>query len=212
MELSFDKLLIPIASSLVGLIPVLINLSVNWMEKKSQTARLNSILQQSNQRVAFLTTWFGLQKEVTKTDDLPGIKNLVADELKEVYEIFMDAVLDPDKETKRRKEMLTQYRKTNPFRRFFLLYSPYNPSGWFYHTLYYMCVLPLLVAIGYIVYHYVQTKIWLIDVPQEYLFVALGAVIFAVIFRWMGRGAAKDLEERAKKFDQKTLPLRTSNA
>jgi hypothetical protein len=65
MDFSIDKLILPLASSMVGLIPVLINLTVNRADRKSKTARLNNFLQQTNQRVGFLNTWFNLQKEVS---------------------------------------------------------------------------------------------------------------------------------------------------
>ena len=45
MDFNFDKLLLPLASSMVGLIPVLINLTVNRADRKSKNARLNNFLQ-----------------------------------------------------------------------------------------------------------------------------------------------------------------------
>ena len=44
MEFDFEKLLLPLAGSMVGLIPVLINLTANWADRKSKTARLNTFL------------------------------------------------------------------------------------------------------------------------------------------------------------------------
>jgi hypothetical protein len=35
MEINFDKLLLPLATSMVGLIPVLINLAAGWADRKS---------------------------------------------------------------------------------------------------------------------------------------------------------------------------------
>jgi len=34
MEFDFEKLLLPLAGSMVGLIPVLINLTANWADRK----------------------------------------------------------------------------------------------------------------------------------------------------------------------------------
>ena len=41
MQFDFDKLLLQFATSMVGLIPVLINLTVNWAERKSKIARIS---------------------------------------------------------------------------------------------------------------------------------------------------------------------------
>lgn len=212
MHLDLGNLLIPIASSLVGLIPVLITLLVGWFENRSQTARVNRILQQTNQQVSFLTTWFNLQKDVCIPAQLPSIKLTLSDELNDVYELFMDAMLDADKESKQRREVINQYRKTSPFRRALLIYRPYNARGWIFHTLYYMCILPMLVTIGYIIYQFVQTRVWMAGLPDETLMVAGGALLLIIVFRFMGRDAAKGIEERMIKLDQKTSPLRVGTA
>ncbi len=126
---SFDTLTIPIASSMVGLIPVLINLTFTWLERLSQNARLNLVIQQSNQRITFLSNWLALQEKTARAEQLPAIKGMVSEELNEVYEAFLEAVLEPDKETIRRKNMMAKARSINPFRRFFLIYLPPTTSA-----------------------------------------------------------------------------------
>lgn len=86
---SFDTLTIPIASSMVGLIPVLINLTFTWLERLSQNARLNLVIQQSNQRITFLSNWLALQEKTARAEQLPAIKGMVSEELNEVYEAFL---------------------------------------------------------------------------------------------------------------------------
>lgn len=212
MQIDIKTLIIPLASSLFGLIPVLINLTVNWLDKRSQTARVNNILGQVNNRVNFLTTWYNLQKEVSTAQQLPQIKSTVFEELNDTFELFIDVVLDPDKETKQRQEALANYRKTNKFRRMLLLYVPYNVRGWIFHTGYYMCVLPLLAVVGYLIFNLVQQRSPLAGIPDLNLLMAGLALILAIIFLILGRGAAKDIEIRMMKLEKKTTPLRTSAA
>lgn len=210
MDFNFDfnSLLLPLASSLVGLVPVLLTLGVEWLEKRGQTARTNSILEQVNNRVAFLTAWYGLQKEVSNDAQLDNVKVVVGNELDDVYELFMDVVLDPDKETKQRQEAIARYRKTGKFRKFFLLYRPYNTRGWFFQTLYYMFVLPLVAVVAYMVYMLIQYNDPLRGIPQENLVIAGLVFIMTIVFHWMGRVAARDMEGRMAKLEQKTTPLR----
>jgi hypothetical protein len=209
MQIDLKTLIIPLASSLVGLIPVLINLTVNWLDKRSQTMRINTILGQVNNRVNFLTTWYNLQKEVSTPLQLPQIKSTVFEELNDTFELFIDVVLDPDKETKQRQEALVNYRKTNKFRRALLLYVPYNLRGWIFHTGYYMCVLPLLAALGYMIFNLVQQRSALTGIPDLNLLIAGLAAVLAIIFLILGRGAAKEIEVRMMKLEKKTTPLRS---
>ena len=140
-----------------GLDPVLINLTANWADRKSKTARLNTFLQQNNLRIGFLQTWFNLQKEVSSPEKMGQIKGVLSDELQELYETFMDALLDSD-ELNRRQETINRYRNTTPFKRSLLIYQPYNIKGWFFHTLFYMSIFPLMVGIGYVLFQYIQTR------------------------------------------------------
>ena len=210
MNFENNPLLIALASSMVGLLPVVLTLVVNWLEKRGQTARINSILGQVNNRIEFLTAWYNLQKEVTDPTQLSNVKKIVNNELGDVYELFMDVVLDPDKETKQRQEAIAKYRKTSKFRRFLLMYTPYNARGWIFHTLYYMCLLPVLAIIGHMIYNYILFSDILHGVPQEYPSYGVLIAILMIIFHWMGRGAAKDIEGRMVKLEQKTTPLRSS--
>jgi hypothetical protein len=209
MDFGNNPLLIALASSMVGLLPVVLTLVVNWLEKRGQTARINSILGQVNNRIEFLTAWYNLQKEVTDTEQLANVKKIVNNELGDVYELFMDVVLDPDKETKQRQEAIAKYRKTGKFRRFLLMYTPYNARGWIFHTLYYMCLLPILAIFGHMIYNYILFRDILHGVPQEYPSYGVLIAILMVIFHWMGRGAARDIEGRLAKLEQKTTPLRS---
>ena len=209
MEFSFDKLLLPLASSMVGLIPVLIKLTADWADRKSKTARLNAFLQQNNLRIGFLQTWFNLQKEVSSPEQLKQIKGVLSDELQELYETFMDALLDSD-ELNRRQETINRYRNTTPLKRFLLIYQPYNARGWLFHTLFYMCILPLGVGVGYIVYQYLQTNTWMANIPQEYMYAGVALIALLLIFRWFGRMAAKEIEGRLATIARKTEPLRAT--
>jgi hypothetical protein len=174
MEFDFDKLLLPLASSMVGLIPVLIKLTADWADRKSKTARLNTFLQQTNHRVGFLNTWFNLQKEVSSP------------------------------------EQLSQIRNKTPLKRFLLIYQPYNTRGWLFHTLFYMSILPLVVGLGYVIFQFVQTQAWMQNIPQEYLYGDVALLSLMLIFRWLGRRAAKEIEERLATLARKTAPLRAS--
>jgi hypothetical protein len=85
------------------------------------------------------------------------IKGALSNELQELYETFMDALLDPD-ELNRRHETTARYKNTTHLKRFLLIYQPYNTKGWFFHTLFYMSNLPLMVGIGYVLFRYIQTR------------------------------------------------------
>lgn len=69
-----------------------------------------------------MSNWLALQEKTARAEQLPAIKGMVSEELNEVYEAFLEAVLEPDKETIRRKNMVAKARSINPFRRFFLIY------------------------------------------------------------------------------------------
>ena len=206
MEFNFDKILLPLASSMVGLIPILIKLTADWADRKSKTARLNAFLHQNNLRIGFLQTWFNLQKEVSSPEKMAQVKDVLSDELQELYETFMDALLDSD-ELNRRQETINRFRNTTPLKRFLLIYQPYNAKGWFFHTLFYMCILPLVVGIGYVVYQYTQTRVWMESIPQEYLYASVAFFALLLIFRTLGRMAARDVEGRLATVARKTAPL-----
>jgi hypothetical protein len=205
--LTFDKLIIPLASSMVGLIPVLINLLVNALDKRGHVARRNAALTYLNQRVGFLTSWFQLQKEINNQEQLLKIKGMMSNELTDIYEEFAEALLEVEKESLERRELLARVKRTNGFRRFFLLYTPYNTSGWLYHTLYYMSILPLFMIVGYEISKYLQSGAWFQNIPTEYLYVG-GVLIFLVLlFRGFARRAATVVEDRMATLDRKTSPL-----
>ncbi len=205
--LTFDKLIIPLASSMVGLIPVLINLSVNWLDKKSHRAQRDAELQYANQRVMFLMSWFNLQKEIAEAEHMKRVREMMSDELRDMYEAYAHAMLEVEQESQRRQELMKRVKNMNFIKRLFLLYTPYNIRGWLFHTLFYMCIMPLLAFVGYMVYMYTQTQVWLAGVPVEYLFGGAGMAILAIIFHWLGRAAAKDMEHRMATLERKTTPL-----
>jgi hypothetical protein len=196
---------------MVGLIPVLINLAAGWADRKSKTARTSNFLQQTNQRMGFLQSWYNLQKEVSSAEQLSQIKETLSDELQEIYESLTEALLDSYNETNHRRELMSRYRKTTPLRRFLLMYSPYNTRGWLFHTLYYMCILPLVVGLGYVIYQFVQTRIWMENIPQEYLYAGGALIVLLFIFRWFGRIAARDVEDRLATLARKTVPLQANS-
>lgn len=210
MEFNIDKLLLPLATSMVGLIPVLINLAAGWADRKSKTARMNAFLLHTNQRMGFLQSWFNLQKEVSSPEKLSQIKGALSEELQDIYESLAEALVDSYNGSDHRRELISRYKKTTPLRRFLLLYSPYNARGWLFHTLYYMCILPLGVGVGYIVYQYLQTNSWLENIPQEYMYAGIALIALLLIFRWFGRMAAKDIEGRLATIARKTEPLRAT--
>ena len=205
MDFDFDKLVIPLASSMVGLIPVLINITVGFLDKKSQMARRNNELNYVNQRVTFLMSWYQLQKEVGKPDQMSGIKDMVSQELKDVYEDLADALVESDRLLQQRHELLERYRNMGGFRKFFLLYTPYNVGGWLYHTLFYMTLTPWLVLLGYEIYQYTQTQVWFEN--ELYLYACIGLTVLVTLFRIFGRGAAKSTEQRLATLERKTIPL-----
>ena len=205
MDFDFDKLVIPLASSMVGLIPVLINITVGFLDKKSQMARRNNELNYVNQRVTFLMSWYQLQKEVGKPDQMSGIKDMVSQELKDVYEDLADALVESDRLLQQRHELLERYRNMGGFRKFFLLYTPYNVGGWLYHTLFYMTLTPWLVLLGYEIYQYIQTQVWFEN--ELYLYACIGLTVLVTLFRMFGRGAAKSTEQRLATLERKTIPL-----
>lgn len=205
MDFDFDKLVIPLASSMVGLIPVLINITVGFLDKKSQMARRNNELNYVNQRVTFLMSWYQLQKEVGKPDQMSGIKDMVSQELKDVYEDLADALVESDRLLQQRHELLERYRNMGGFRKFFLLYTPYNVGGWLYHTLFYMTLTPWLVLLGYEIYQYIQTQVWFEN--ELYLYACIGLTVLVTLFRIFGRGAAKSTEQRLATLERKTIPL-----
>jgi hypothetical protein len=205
MQFNFNTLLIPLASSMVGLIPVLINLSANFLDKKSLMARRNNEMNYVNQRVTFLTSWYQLQKEISRPEHLQAIKDMVSLELKDVYDDLTDALIDADKLSQQRQELMIRYKKTNAFRRFLLLYTPYNFGGWMYHTLFYMTLIPWATFLGYEVYQYVQTGSLFQN--QLYLYAGIALTVLVILFRILGRGAAKSTEQRLATLDRKTIPL-----
>jgi hypothetical protein len=202
--------LIPLASSMVGLIPVLINITVNYLDKRSHMARRNNELNYVNQRLTFLVGWYQLQKEVSGPDKMSTIKELVARDLTDVYEDLADALVESDKLSQERHELLMRFKNMNGFRRFFLLYTPYNIGGWLYHTLYYMSLIPWLLLVGYEIYQYVLTKVWFKD--PMYLYASIGLTVLVILFRLFGRGAAKSTEQRLATLERKTSPLGKSTS
>lgn len=205
--LTFDKLIIPLASSMVGLIPVLINILVNTLDKRSHIAKRNTALTYLNQRVGFLTNWFLLQKEVNNQEQLSKIKGMMSSELTDIYEEFAEALLEVEKESMERRGLLARVKGTNGFRRFFLLYTPYNAGGWLYHTLYYMSILPLLMILGYEISQYLQSGVWFQNIPTEYLYVGGVLILLVLLFHGLARRAARAVEERMATLDRKTSPL-----
>jgi hypothetical protein len=195
---------------MVGLIPVLINITVNYLDKKSSIAKRNNELNYVNQRLTFLMGWYQLQKEVSKPEQIIVIKDLVARDLTDVYEDLADALVESDRLSQERHELLERFKNTNGFRRFFLLYTPYNVGGWLYHTLYYMCLIPWLVWLGYEIYRYIQTRIWFED--PLYLYAGIALTVLVILFRMFGRGAAKSAEQRLATIDRKTNPLGKSTS
>jgi len=193
---------------MVGLIPVLINITVNSLDKRSHMARRNNELNYVNQRLTFLMGWYQLQKEVSKPEQIDAIKDLVARDLTDVYEDLADALVESDQLSQERHELLERFKNMNGFRRFFLLYTPYNVGGWLYHTLYYMCLIPWLVWLGYEITQYVQTSIWFED--QLYLYAGIALTVLVVLFRMFGRSAAKSTEQRLATLERKTSPLSKS--
>ena len=205
--LTFDKLIIPLASSMVGLIPVLINLTVNWLDKKSHKAQRDAELSYVNQRVNFLTSWFNLQKEIGEAEQMKRVREMVSDELRDMYEEFAHAILEVEKESRKRQELMQRVKNMNFIKRLFLLYTPYNVRGWLYHTLFYMCTMPLFAFIAFVVYTYTQTQTWFLGIPQEYLIGGAGVAVLAIIFHGLGRAAARDMEDRMATLERKTVPL-----
>lgn len=207
MSGNFSPFLIPIASSMVGLIPFLINLAINYFDKKSIKAKRDADLNYVNQRVNFLTGWFNLYKEISDQEQLKRVREMMSEELQDVYEEFAHSLLDVDKESKKRHNLMMRVKTMSAIKRMFLLYTPYNIRGWLYHTLFYMCTLPLVGGFGHEIYNFFITKTWFADVPQELLFAGILLPIGAIAFHWLGRAAARETEERMATLERKTTPL-----
>ena len=156
--------------------------------------------------------WVRLHKEVSTPEQMKNVNAMIVNELHDAYEEFASALLEVEKESMRRQELLKRVKSMNFAKRLFLLYTPYNVRGWLYHTLFYMCIMPLIAGFGYVIYHYFQTRVWLENIPQEYLYVGIGLAVLAIIFHWLGRAAAKDMEERMATLERKTSPLGKSNS
>ena len=209
-QLNRSDLIRLLAPSLVGLVPFLINLFVNWLDKRSHIARRNTEMNYVNQRVSFLLNWYMVQKEVGDPAQMPKIKDLLLDELRDVYEEFTDALVEADNLAKQRQELIQRFKNTNVFSRFFLFYTPYSASGWLYHTLYYMSLLPLLVLLGYEAYQYAQTGVWFVN--ETYLYAGIALAMLVLLFRFFGRRAAKPVEQRLATIERKTNPLGKSTS
>ncbi len=207
MNINWNTLMIPIASSMVGLIPVLINIAVNTLDRRSHVNKRNAALMYLNQRVGFLTSWFQLQKEISGQEHLAKIKSMMSNELTDVYEEFAEALLEVEKETIERRELLSRVKNTNGFRRFFLLYTPYNTTGWLFHTLYYMSILPLFMILGFEIYKYFQNGAWFQNIPVENLYIGVILIVLVILFRMFGRRTARSVEARMTTLDRKTSPL-----
>ena len=212
MPENFNPLIIPFASSMVGMIPFLINLAVNHFDKKSHKAQRDADLQYLNQRVNFLNGWFKLHQDVSNQEQMKSVKEVLSEELQDVYEEFAHALLEVDKESKKRHDLMIRVKNTNFFKKLFLLYTPYNVRGWLYHTFYYMCTLPLVAGFGFEIYKYFQTQTWFADIPNDYLIVGIGLAVGAIAFHWLGRAAARDTEQRMATLERKTTPLGKSSA
>ncbi len=202
--------IIPIASSMVGLIPVLINITVNYLDKRSSMAKRNNEINYVNQHLTFLMGWYQLKKDVSRPEQISDIQKMVARDLDEVYKHLAFALAESDILEQEQDELLERFKKMNAFRRFFLLYTPYNVSGWLYHTLYYMSLIPWLWLVGYEVYQYILTKVWFKD--QTYLYASIVLTILVILFRLFGRGAAKSREQQLATVNRKTNPLGKSTS
>ena len=191
-----------IAAPLVGLVPVLINLLINWLDKRSHTSRRNAELIYVNQRVSFLKTWYEAQEKIGDPTLIPEIKSKLEDELRDVYNDFSYALVEADKLTNQRKELTERFKNTNAFRRFFLFYTPYNVSGWLYHTLYYMSLFPWLALIGIVTY---QTTVQHLQIDLTYLYIGIGLTVLVIFFRFLGRRVALPIEETLATVDRKSI-------
>ena len=202
-----SPILLAVASSMVGLLPLLITITVDQLEKRSNKARRDANLNYLNQRITFVTSWFNAQKEISDEEQLKRIQVMMADELRDIYTEFANAILEVEKEAQQRQELMQRVKNMNFIKRLLLLYKPFNVRGWLFHALFYMCVAPLLVSFGFVIYKYTQTQVWFKDIPVDYLYVGIGMAALAIVFHWLGRGSAKGVEENMAILDRKTSPL-----
>lgn len=70
-----------------------------------------------------------------------------------------------------------------------------------------MTGLDMLAAVAFVIYSFIQPRVWFKDVPPEYIYLGIGGFIFAGFFRWLGRVAAGEIEEKLRRLDQKTSLL-----
>jgi hypothetical protein len=191
-----------IAAPLVGLVPVLISLLMNWLDKRSFTSKRNAELIYVNQRVSFLSNWYNIQEKIGDSEQLLEIKSRLAEDLQDVYDDFTDALVEADNLTKQRKELIQRFKNTGSFRRYFLLYTPYSASGWVYHTLYYMCLFPFLVWVGIEIYQFLNNT----RSTNDLLYLGISLVLLVLLFRFLGRRAAIPVEERLATNIRKSIP------
>ena len=132
---------------------------------------------------------------------------MMAEELRDSYAEFANAILEVEKEAQQRQELMRRVKNMNFIKRLLLLYKPFNVRGWLYHALFYMCITPLFAGLALGVYNSYQTIPGLADITQEYLFVGIALAVLAIIFHWLGRASAKGIEENMAILDRKTSPL-----
>lgn len=193
------RLLVP---SLVGLVPVLINLFVNWLDKRSHIARRNAELDAVNKHITFLTGWYELNKQIKGQNKLADEKKRVARELETMSTHIAFVMAEWEIEARQEQEKLERFRKLNGFQKALLLYTPYNFSGWVYHTLYYMCLIPFMTVLGYEIYRYYRPEALSNDV--SYLPAGLGLGILVILFEILGRKAAAPFEQELEVVDETT--------
>ena len=203
-----SPVLLAVASSMVGLLPLLITIIVDQLEKRSNKARRDASLNYLNQRISFVTSWFNAQKEISDVEQLKRVQQMMTDELRDIYAEFANAILEVEREAQQRQELMRRVKSMNFMKRLLLLYKPFNVRGWLYHALFYMCITPLFVSLVLEIYNSDLTQRWSADIPQEFLFVGLGLLaMLAIIFHWLGRASAKGIEENMAILDRKTSPL-----
>lgn len=208
-----DKVLLAFVSSLMGLIPLIINLVVNAVDKKSQTSRRNSQIQYLNSRIDLLSKWFHFQKEIVGAEQTGDYKETVKEELAEIFEEYNSAVLEVDKQSAIRKELYDRVKRTGPLKRAFLLYAPYNMRGWIFHTAYYMTALPFLVGTTFFLFDYFSSDITISELPVAVpLFAVFLGLTLLFIFWRQGRLAARATEEKMHKLESRTMPRKSITA
>ncbi len=123
------KEIIPLLAAIIGLTPVFLN----WLNERSSVAAKKKSIEQAKQQVELWEMWLKAQREVTSDDRYKELKNEISQRL--------DSLLQKSIEVEKQEEDKKDGVENHFFlQKLFLLYMPHTPSGWIFHTLFYITI------------------------------------------------------------------------